>query len=203
MSPEVGRPRSRGAICVRVLPVGRRSKSEGGAGRRGPSWTHGPRHLATPRHLQSDLRKSAMSPASRARCLKPYAARPPVAVTFQASFPFRRGSLTTAVGTIDGAWRPVTAVRRCHRGSPVMRERAHRDRAASAVAARVCVLHPVATTAPDPHSKTPLEAPLVDRGARIIRAVFFRVRNFFFGEAKAGPLACRAIAQRIAPAAGG
>src|SRR5215213_7354698 len=48
-------------------------------------------------------------------------ARPPVAVTFQASFPFGRGSLTTAGGTIDSAWRTVTAVRRCHRGSQVTR----------------------------------------------------------------------------------
>src|SRR4029079_5078112 len=57
-------------------------------------------------------------------------------------------------------------------GSPVARGSARRDRAASAVATRVCVLPPFATTAPDPHSKTPLEAPLVDRGACIIRAFF-------------------------------
>src|ERR1044072_6862284 len=41
-----------------------------------------------------------------------------------------------------------------------------RDRSASAASARVCVLHPSEATAPDPHSKTPLEAPLVDRGNR-------------------------------------
>jgi len=50
--------------------------------------------------------------------------------------------------------------------SPSGARLARRDRAASAVATRACVLHPVATTALDPHSKTPLEAPLVDRGNR-------------------------------------
>jgi len=64
---------------------------------------------------------------------------------------------------------------RCTLGPPCPSGDAHqarRDRAASAVATRVCVLHPSATTAPDPHLRTPPEAPLVDRGACIIRAFF-------------------------------
>src|SRR5947209_15483408 len=80
---------------------------------------------------------------------------------------------------------------------------ARRDRSASAVATRVCVLHPVATTTPDPHSKTPLEAPLVDRGAGIIRPLRRGVRNFFFGRnALRGPSRFSAELARLAETSG-
>jgi hypothetical protein len=67
------------------------------------------------------------------------------------------------------------------RSNPMPRDTrlARRDRTASAVSARVCVLHPSETTAPDPHSKTPLEAPLVDRGADIILQDFRAGITFF------------------------
>src|SRR4051812_25518001 len=72
------------------------------------------------------------------------------------------------------------------------------------VATRVCVLHPVATTAPDPHSKTPLEAPLVDRGGCIIRAEFAACVTFFLecwrraaGALSPRPLTASALAPRF------
>ena len=115
-------------------------------------------------------RKSAISPASRARCLKPAPHGP--------RWTDLSGSLAFGSEAYPPLWGP-----RQHAGdgqspsgtpprAPSDARLARRDRAASAVATRVCVLHPFATTAPDPHSKTPLEAPLVDRGARIIREVF-------------------------------
>src|SRR5436853_7398572 len=91
-------------------------------------------------------------------------ARPPVDLPFRASSLTRR-NLSTAAGTnrCVAVW-PRAAPAAI--GPQWRADSARQDRAASAVAARVCVLHPVATTAPDPHSKTPLEAPLVDRGIR-------------------------------------
>ena len=94
-------------------------------------------------------RKSAISPASRARCLKP-APHDPRWTDLSGFRPRRRGSLSTASGTSAclGGW---------HRRydmpprAPGDARLARRDRAASAVATRVCVLHPFATTAPDPH----------------------------------------------------
>ena len=69
------------------------------------------------------VRKSAISPASRARCLKPCSARPPVAVTFSgfSSLPIfkkGRGKPHHRWGPLtNSAWRGrVTAVRRCHLG---------------------------------------------------------------------------------------
>src|SRR5262245_42808776 len=73
---------------------------------------------------------------------------------------------------------------------------ARRARAAAVAGTRLCVVLPCAATAPDPRSKTPLEAPLVDRGARIIgedfraginyfRASYPRYRESFVGWAKA------------------
>jgi hypothetical protein len=122
-------------------------------------------------------RKSAISPASRARCLKPAPHDP--RWTYLSGFrPHRRGSLSTASGAstcLDGWHRRYDMPPR----APGDARLARRDRAASAVSARVCVLHPSETTAPDPHSKTPLEAPLVDRGGCIIRQVLRAGITFF------------------------
>ena len=186
-SPELSRSRSRGTICARGLRAEAPSKNEGGAGRRGPD---GPTGSDPSRDLsgtmlfdeapsESQNRKSAISPASRARCLKPALYDPRWSYRFGLPCS-REGCLTTAVGasTCLGGW---------HRRydmpprAPGDARLARRDRAASAVATRVCVLHPFATTAPDPHSKTPLEAPLVDRGARIIRQVLTAGINYFRG----------------------
>ena len=91
-------------------------------------------------------------------------ARPPVDLPFQAAWLVAEAAYPPLRGQTDASrYDPAGTGRHW---SPVTRGSARRDRAASAVAARVCVLHPVATTAPDPHSKTPLEAPLVDRGNR-------------------------------------
>ena len=130
------------------------------------------------------LRKSAISPASRARCLKPALHDPrwtdlsgPARSMQAGAYPPLVGpDCTPAMGIAFGRSHPMPRDPRL----------ADRDRAASAVAARVCVLHPVATTAPDPHLRTPPEAPLVDRGTRIIRQVF-RAGITFFRELIPGP----------------
>ena len=75
--------------CTRVIrPMRSRKKVRGRAGRRGVRRTHGPRCVAAPKR-NGDLgrdrrskcrnRKSAFSPASRARCLRLSSAWPPVA----------------------------------------------------------------------------------------------------------------------------
>jgi len=177
--------RSRGTFRARVLRVAAPPKSEGGAGRRGPD---GPAGLRLSRDASGAMlfdeaplglvvRKSAISPASRARCLKPLCPTPG-GLTVSGFRPHRRGSLSTASGasTCLGGWhRRYDMPPRAPGGARLAR----RDRSASAVATRMCVLHPFATTAPDPHSKTPLEAPLVDRGTCIIGEVLRAGINYF------------------------
>ena len=148
---------------------------EGGAGRRGPGGPVGLRlsrdasgaMLFDEAPLGLSTAESAISPASRARCLKPYSARPPVGGHFQALDPFLRTALgSRAYPPLSGPGRSARSMARCAPGPPCPSgdaQQARRDRAASAVATRVCVLHPVATTAPDPHFRTPPEAP---RGSR-------------------------------------
>jgi hypothetical protein len=68
-------------------------------------------------------------------------------------------------------------------------QQARRDRATSAAGRWVCVLHPCPATAPDPHHKTPPEAPLVDRGGCIIGAVFGAGINYFRGSESVEKLA--------------
>jgi hypothetical protein len=94
-------------------------------------------------------------------------ARPPVAL------PFRAASLTQGEPNHRCGDKPAPhgMTPRRHRPSsvPSGARRARRDRAASAARLRVCVLHPNRATAPDPHFKTPHEAPLMDRDRNIIR----------------------------------
>jgi len=164
------------------------AKGEGGAGRRGP---RGPAGLRLSRDASGAmlLEKAPLglskpqvrhfSSVARAVFEALFWAAPG-GLTFQAlSFAGLR-SLSTAAGTCrrNRGWVPQ---KRRLPWSPATRVSARRDRAASAASARVCVLHPSETTAPDPHSKTPLEAPLVDRGAGIVPQVF-RVGINLFGE---------------------
>src|SRR6185295_19605640 len=116
--------------------------------------THGPRHLAAPRHLQFDNPQVRhLSGVPRAAFGRLSFARPPVDLPFQAPSP-------------AGAAKPIHR----YRGIPVNRSEvpqntqvlwppatrgsARRDRATSAAALWVCVLHPCAATAPDPHFVT-------------------------------------------------
>ena len=96
--------------------------------------------------LDLEVRKSAISPASRARCLKPYSARPPVVVLFRLPIlsSVQRSdcrSLTTAAGGLCGARAWDGSGQQLTPGeSPVARRLARRERSASAIATRVCVL---------------------------------------------------------------
>ena len=112
-SPELSRSRSRGTICARGLRAEAPSKNEGGAGRRGPD---GPTGSDPSRDLsgtmlfdeapsESQNRKSAISPASRARCLKP-ALHDPRWSYLSGARRFRRGSPNHRCGGLDcrGRW---------------------------------------------------------------------------------------------------
>ncbi len=134
-----------------------RKKSEG-ARDAGVRRTHGLRHLAKPEaerrsrpRLPSCMlsnRKSAFSPASRARCLRLSSAWPPVAEWF----------LPTALDLLQrlAVWHGVTAP---PPRSPVTRTCGAGTDAASAAARWVCVLHPCAATASRSRLMTPHEAP--------------------------------------------
>ena len=94
-------------------------------------------------------RKSAMSPASRARCLKP-APHDPRWTDLSGAFAHAKRAYPPLFGA-TACLAVGTAVRHATDKPPGDARLAHRDRVASAAAARVCVLHPAATTAPDPH----------------------------------------------------
>jgi hypothetical protein len=186
--------RSRGAVCVRVVRNDCAARNEGGAGRRGPGadkftqsaqtsdWTHGPDPLASIRQNGASrkvpsvcraFRKSAISPASRARCLKPAPHDPRWTDTFRV-----RLTLSTAAGP-DGTpamgiafghrhpgpqWRAAGAPGPCSfgclgAGVRVAPFRDHRPRSAP--------------------SRRLRKAPLVDQGMRIIRPVFRAGITFF------------------------
>ncbi len=128
----------------------------------------------------SSIRKSATSPASRARCLVGFSfARPPVDRLFRPApcwdwaYPPLSGA--PAHLTVGPVWYGVRPM------SPrVARSRARGTLATSAAAVWVCVLHPCAATAPDPHVTTPHEAPLVDRGGLHYPAGFWGGDYFFW-----------------------
>jgi hypothetical protein len=157
----LNRSRSRGAFCVRVLPSSAPlKKGEGGAGRRGP---RGPAGLSLSRSAGGAMLLE-QAPLGLVIAASPFEALFRAAgLTFQAPALARPQSLSTAAGTCrrNRGWVPQ---KRRLPWSPVARGSARRDRSASAVARWVCVLHPFATTAPDPHRRTPPEG--APRGSR-------------------------------------
>jgi len=181
-------------VCVRVMSSRNAAKNEGGAGRRGPGMQAQPAGTRGPDCLAATGRSDA-SRSSAARLGSPqvrhFSSVPravleallwaaPGGLSFQAPCS-REGRLSTAVGASTGlgGWhRRYDLPPRAPGGARLAR----RDRSASAVATRVCVLHPFATTAPDPHRRTPPEG--APRGSRRAHypARFSRGDKLFFGE---------------------